>query len=169
MNPSPPENTRRFSLPAPQRVQVVVFCQPGTASIPGSCCFGGGRHSVAMKLQRRLSVKRRFQATSLCHHEAAGTIPAPGKGCGSTLHTVARNLRYTIFSPSREKKRHILFLLHNGYILPYSSHLISSRFHSGVVKSMFSRPERSISGKSPKSNSTSLGFSSAEYVLAAFF
>lgn len=74
MNPSPPENTRRFSLPAPQRVQVVVFCQPGTASIPGSCCFGGGRHSVAMKLQRRLSVKRRFQATSLCHHEAAGTI-----------------------------------------------------------------------------------------------
>ena len=104
MNPSPPENTRRFSLPAPQRVQVVVFCQPDTASIPGSCCFGGGRHSVAMKLQRRLSVKRRFQATSLCHHEAAGTA--------------ARSLRYTIFSPSREKKRHILFLLHSGRTFP---------------------------------------------------
>lgn len=93
MNPSPPENTRRFSLPAPQRVQVVVFCQPGIASIPGSCCFGGGRHSVAMKLQRRLSVKRRFQATSLCHHEAAGTP------CFSSSRMRKAQIRFIIEPP----------------------------------------------------------------------
>jgi len=39
----------------------------------------------------------------------------------STSHKAVLNLRYTIFSPSREKKRQILFLLHNGYtfLLPY--------------------------------------------------
>ena len=45
---------------------------PSTASVLGSGGFSAGKHSVATKLQRCLSVKWLFQATALYHHKAIG-------------------------------------------------------------------------------------------------
>lgn len=42
----PPEYIRRFSISFPQRVQVVVFCQPYIADRTRNGGFMDGRHGV---------------------------------------------------------------------------------------------------------------------------